>query len=478
MFVDRERELEFLDHLLQRKRPGPAQLVLLYGRRRVGKSRLLLRWAERSALPYSYWAAEKEGAGQQRRKLYGQLFGTSVEQAPVFGSWAELWEAAAVRLRERRQILILDELPYAAESDSAMLSALQHAWDGKLKRSGAILALCGSHVRTMESLLYRQSPLFGRLTGQWHLDPLPFRCLKTFFPGWSLADRVTAWAIVGGVPAYLEWLDPDCSIVDNLRRVVLSPGSMFLAEPMFLLYDEVRDPRNSLAVLKAIGAGHQTLDEIARASLIDKAHLSSYLSRLQELYLVERRLPATQSRDQRRRSRQGRYHLRGAYWRFFFRFLAPSSGTPAFTPSALYDTVRRELDAFVGATAFEDLARDWLASQAASRTLPFAPEQIGSHWSRRVQADVVATRAASRDVLIGECKWTTAKVGLQAVRRFLDETVPLVLQDLPGQGQGWRVHYAYFARSGFTRAAADLLRRRDALRVDLKTLSRGLATAS
>ena len=149
MFADRQRELVYLNELLTRHKPGPAQLILLYGRRRVGKTALLLEWAERNSVPYTYWAAEKEPADLQRRKLYARLLNLPLRQAPLFDSWAELWDAVAAIVGDRRQILILDELPYAAESDPAALSALQHAWDGHFQHSNLVIVLCGSQVRVM-----------------------------------------------------------------------------------------------------------------------------------------------------------------------------------------------------------------------------------------------------------------------------------------------------------------------------------------
>ena len=133
-----------------------------------------------------------------------------------------------------RHILILDEFTYGAEADPAMLSSLQHAWDQQFKTQQTIIVLCGSHVHAMETLQARQSPLFGRLTGQWHLRPLTFADLREFLPGWPAEERVAAYAVVGGVPAYLEWLDPARSLSDNIRDVILAPGSMFIAEPTFL----------------------------------------------------------------------------------------------------------------------------------------------------------------------------------------------------------------------------------------------------
>ncbi len=154
MFVDRQAELAFLNSILERKRPTVAQFVLLYGRRRVGKTVLLRHWAEQTGVPHTYWAAEKEPAALQRRKLFARLLGVEPARAATFDSWADCWQAIAAFLRstasvpvaDRRHILILDEFTYAVESDPAMLSSLQHAWDQQFKNSQVVLVLCGSHV--------------------------------------------------------------------------------------------------------------------------------------------------------------------------------------------------------------------------------------------------------------------------------------------------------------------------------------------
>jgi len=159
MFIDRQQELAFLNSLLERRHPGPAQMILMYGRRRVGKTSLLRNWSAQAGIPATYWSAEKEPAALQRRKLYATLLGMKASQAPVFESWVDVWDATAELLGNQRRILILDELPYAAESDPAMLSALQHAWDQHFKDSNLILVLCGSQVHVMETLMSRQSPL-------------------------------------------------------------------------------------------------------------------------------------------------------------------------------------------------------------------------------------------------------------------------------------------------------------------------------
>ncbi len=483
-FVNRVQELAFLNQCLTRERPGPAQLILLYGRRRVGKTELLRHWADQAAslreagepLTYTYWVAEKEPAALQRRKLYARLLNVPTNRAPIFESWAELWAGAADLLQGRRHILILDELPYAAESDPAMLSALQHAWDQHFKHSQVVLVLCGSQVRTMETLMQRQSPLFGRLTGQWLLRPLEFAALREFFPAWSAEERVALYAITGGIPAYLEWLSPNRSLVENIRDVILSPGSIFIAEPQLLLYDEVREPQTYLAILKAIGAGYHTLDAISNESLVGKTHLSTYLNTLQELRLVERRIPITVPPAERRKSRQGRYHLSDPYFRFYFRFLAPYQDVLTSEPQRVLEAVRQNLRAFVGQTAFEELAQEWVRRAGRTHELPFVPEAVGAHWSRRVQVDVVGVHWQRRELLLGECKWTGSAVDREIVRELVNDKAPKVLSDLAAHAADWKVHFAFFARAGFTDAARREAEAAGAMLIDLHRLEALLET--
>ncbi len=483
MFVNREPELAFLNAVLTRKRPTLAQFILLYGRRRVGKTVLLRHWAEQVQVPHTYWAAEKGPAALQRRNLFARVLGMNIRPglagptesvAPAFDTWADCWQAIAAFLSDRRHILILDEFPYTVASDATALSALQHAWDQYFKQSQVVMILCGSHVQTMETLQARQSPLFGRLTGQWWLRPLPFSALKAFFPTWAADERVAAYAILGGVPAYLEWLDPDLSLSANIRDVMLAPGRMFIAEPRFLLYDEVREPSTYLAILKAIGTGNHTLSAISNAALVGKTHLSTYLARLRDLRLVERRLPVTVPRPKRRRSKRGRYHLSDAYFRFYFRFIAPNQDELNYRPDSVLPIIHGQLRAFVGMTAFETLSRQWVTEQGREGRLPFEVEEVGSHWSRAAQVDVVALNWTERAILLGECKWGMDNVGRGVIRELVKHKTPKILKILPDEGAGWRVHYAFFARTGFTDAAREDAESVEAQLVDLAQLDKDL----
>ncbi len=239
----------------------------------VGKTALLRHWASQSGIATTYWVAERELPTYQRRRFYARLLGVPLEQAPIFETWPDLWLSVAQMLDGRSHVIILDELPYAMESDPAVLSALQHAWDQHFQHSQVRIFLCGSQVHTMETMLAGSSPLFGRMTGQWLLRPLPFGTLPTFLPHWSAEELVATYAIVGGIPAYLEWLQPERGLVGNLRDVILAPGSMFLSEPTLILSDEIRDPRVHRTIVQAIGRGAHTLNEISAASFVSKTHL-------------------------------------------------------------------------------------------------------------------------------------------------------------------------------------------------------------
>ena len=476
-FVDRHTELAFLQRVLaNRQHPGPGQFVILYGRRRIGKSALLRTWAEQSGVPFTYWVAEKEPAPVQRRKLFARITNTDPSGlGPAFASWADLWQAVAPIFQAQRRILVLDEIPYAADADPAMLSALQHAWDQHFEHSQAMIVICGSHVRTMELMVAHQSPLFGRLTGQWRLHPLPFGTLRAFVPSWSSEQQVALYAMVGGVPTYLSWFRAERTLPENVRDGILAPGSLALGEVLFLLYDELREPRAYLSILEAIGNGHHTFKAIKDATLIGDVHLPSYLAMLQEMRYVERRLPVTIPPAKQRLSRQGRYHLSDPFFRFYFRFIHPHRDVINDTPERIVPALQSGLRAFVGQTAWEELSRQWVRTQGAMGALPFVPEAVGSHWSRTVQVDVVAVNWQTHTILLGECKWGADAVSRDVVRELITQKAPRVLVDLPGGASAWTVVYALFTRAGLTEAAAQELATQHGIHVDLPQLYADLA---
>ena len=453
MFIDREEELEFLNSLLKRQRPTPAQMILLYGRRRVGKTALARHWADTTGLPTTYWFAETETAGLQRQKLYGKMLGVPGDEAPAFRTWDALWAAYARQIGDRPAILILDEVTRAAEADTAFLSSLQGAWDETFKHSRLILILSGSQVHAMETLQHEGSPLFGRFTGQWHLQPLAFSALRQFFPAWPADERVAIYGILGGIPAYLETLDPALNVSDNMKQVILHKGSMFLGEPEVLLADQLREPRVYLSILKAIGLGKHTLEAIGESAQMPQVHLTPYMARLMELRLIERRLSALTHPSKQSTSRASRYHLADPFLLFYYRFVSPEREEIGYRPEQIVPDLVDQLRAFLGATAFEALSREWVVHASQTGALPFQAQQVGSHWGRGVNIDVVALNWKAKAVLLGECKWDQDPIERDVVRELIEKRVPKALSYLPEAGLGWTIYPAFFARAGLTPAA-------------------------
>jgi AAA+ ATPase superfamily predicted ATPase len=192
------------------------------------------------------------------------------------------------------------------------------------------------------------------------------------------------------------------------------------------------------------------------------------------MHLVERRLPATVPRERRATSRNSRYHLADPYLRFYFRFIAPNLDlVEQELANLLWERISGEFRAFVGMTAFEELCREWVLTQARAGRLPFLPEVVGSHWAANAQVDVVALNWRERAVLLGECKWGAGPVGRDVIRELVEAKTPRVLAELPEGGTGWRVYHVFFAHAGFTEAAR--AQAADAQLIDLATLDADLA---
>jgi AAA+ ATPase superfamily predicted ATPase len=474
-FVGRQRELDELDAIAAQK---GAQFILVYGRRRVGKTTLILHWAQQTGRPVIYWVATRETPAQVRHGFTQALWAWAYpgsQAVPRFETWSEVFEAAARLIGDQPVILIMDEFSYAAESDPALPSNLQAAWDHQFKERNAILLLAGSHIGMMVDLMGYHAPLYGRFTAQLPVDPLPFHALRDFLPRYTAAERVAVYAVTGGIPAYLERFSDGESLGANIQRLFMRRTGMFRSEPFLLVGDVIRrETQTYEGILKAVASGRHTPQEIGSALDVTSSYLSPYLKQLEKLHLVERRLPVTIPPEQRRTSRSSRYHLEDPYLRFYFRFIAPNlSLVEQELTDLLWDRISEQFRAFVGGTAFEELCRAWMLAQARAGKLPFVPEIVGSHWAQDVQMDVVAVNWREKAILLGECKWGVDAVGRSILRELLDKA-PLVLQALPEGGAGWTTHQALFARAGFTEAAQADARAHEVMLVGLARLDEDL----
>lgn len=475
-FVNRQEELALLDEMLAE--PG-AHLVMVYGRRRAGKTTLMAHWAAQTGLPFFYWVAKQDPRelliANLAQTIYTWQHGPNAELQIYSRDWEAIFRMLAQAIGDRRAIVVLDELPYVLQQDAGFASHLQAAWDHLFKSSQVLLFLSGSHIGMLTELTHYRAPLYGRFTAQFPLYPLSFGQVHHFLPRYDVYKRLAVYAILGGIPAYLErWRDRE-SIQANVQRLFLKRTGWFRNEPMVLISDLTqRETVNYEAILKVIANGYHQRDEIASYSAVPSTHLSPYLSRLVELQFVERRIPATIPIEQMKTSRQSRYHLRDPFLRFYYRFIDPNLHLiDGGLATHLWHTIEAQLRPFV-ATIFEALCREWVLKQAQQNKLPFAPENIGSHWSPTSQVDVVAISWHDKQLLLGECKWGDQAVSRSVVSELIEAKTPKVLEALPDKGQDWQVHYAFFARHSFTPAAQEVAREHGAMLVTLAQLEQEL----
>lgn len=473
--IGRNRDLTLLDELLNRDR---SEFLLVYGPHGVGKTALLSRWATGSGLPFVYWVASRSTPAMLRKTLAQAIWrlDTPTGQGPSFPTWDMLFQEIVRRIGDHRVILILDQFQYAIEACPALTSQLQNAWDHLFKDTNILLVMVGSHIHTMERVQRYSQPLHGRFTARLVVDPLPFGTLAEFFPRYTPAQRVIAYAILGGVSAYLERFDDRRTIKENVQAQVFDRSGAFCLEPFALIADQVRRPRNYIAIMQAVAAGNHTMDKIAKASGLQRANAGGrYLKRLQEMHFVERHVPATVRHFQR--TTMGRYHLNDNYLRFYFRFVWPNLHLLELgLLDELWEALRAEMDAFVGRYVFPNLCQEWVWAQAAARELPFVPEHVGAHWGNGVRVDVVALSWREKAILLGEVRWATYQIGQSVVRELVEEKAPKVLETLPDRGDGWTVCYALFTRTGLTKAARAEALAHNTLLVDLMALDGTLQT--
>lgn len=453
-FINRRQELVLLDELIEQP---DAHLIMLYGRRRIGKTMLLTHWAQQTGLPMLYWVAKRDQRelllGNLARTIYAWQHGGDGDVPLQPRDWEQVFKMLAQAVGDRRVIVILDELPYALQQDSGLGSHVQAAWDHLFKDSQIILILSGSHIGMLTDLIEYQSPLYGRLTAQFPLYPLAFADTHHFLPRYDSFQRLAVYAILGGVPAYLERWKDNQSLKTNVERLFLQRTGWFRNEPQVLVSDLTqRETVTYESILKAIAAGHHEREAIASYAAIKSTALSHYLPRLLELQFVERRIPATVPLADLKTSRKTRYYLRDPFLRFYYRFIDPNLHLiDSGLPHRLWQMIEDNFRAFV-ALAFEDVCLAWLVAQARQEKLPFAADNVGAHWSNTVQVDVVAINWREKQLLLGECKWGDAPISRSILTELIEVKTPKVLADLPDGGANWTVHYALFARQAFTEA--------------------------
>lgn len=450
MFVNRTTELELLE---KRYASSKAEFFVLYGRRRVGKTELLAHFCEgkRAIFFVSDLGSEVSLRTALSRVVNAVLFGPGQLEA-VYTSWEALFQAVGQAAQNERLVLVLDEFPYLVNAYPPLASILQKVWDQTLKNTQLMLILCGSYIGMMEeTVLGYQAPLYGRRTAQYLLEPLLFRDARLFYQSYALEDQVRTYAVFGGTPAYLQTIDAQIPLAQNVLEGILSRGSFLYDEVHFVLQQELREPKNYFAILQAIAAGRTKLNEIKLATGIEGP--SVYLETLEQLQLVERVVPVTETQPQK--SRRGLYRLKDHYLRFWFRYVHPNRSQLERGAASLIleSQVLPELDHF-SSLAFEEICAQTLWQKGLAGELPFVPERIGRWWSANEEIDLIAMNADQ--AMLVECKWSNQPMGTN-ILADLERKATLVQKEIGNR----EVRYAFCARSGFTPQLRESIKNRE-----------------
>ncbi|MFC5367177.1 ATP-binding protein [Salinirubrum litoreum] len=429
-----------------------AELAVIYGRRRLGKTALVKQSLNQYDDAVVYQAKQKTSALQLQ-----QFVDAAADSYPGVTRIREDWEEILGYLAEQDAIIVLDEFPYLVEQDGSLPSVLQAMFDHELEESAATFVLVGSSISMMEeAALLGNSPLYGRSSLKLDIRQLPFEAAMEFFDGaYTPDEQVLTWGVFGGVPYYLEEVSPEATLGENIQQTILSRHGTLHNEPDYVLRMELTEPTRYFSIIEAIASGSTSRNEIAGTTGIDYNQLSKYLNRLSRLRLVDQHVPVT---EQKERSKRSRYRIRDPFFRFWFHFVYGTGEQYDELGADGYDVlIQPELADFVS-HSFEELCCSALRSLYPEYTIT----QTGQWWYGEHEVDVVGLTAGDT-LIVGECKFQQAPLGYDALsklERHVEE-----LRWTPDDG-GSRVEtYALFSRSGFKQSVVEAASERERLRL-------------
>ncbi|MCP5096939.1 MAG: ATP-binding protein [Chloroflexi bacterium] len=448
-FIGRKEELDVIKQIWDSPQ---AALLILYGRRRVGKTRLLTHWMQAHEDSGLYWMAPATSALDQLRSFSQALMDFSDPEAPIpedftYATWELALHQAALLGQGKKIALFIDEVTYLMEVTPSIIGTLQKAWDQWLSKSNVVLALSGSQMGLMQrEILAYKAPLYGRANAQLKLPPLPFGVTNQFFPNYSVRDRVAIYGIWGGIPAYWERLNPDLTVMENLQNQLRPASAWMLDEPRTLLQDFINDPYNYVGVIRAIAHGAHTLSDISKRSGLSGGPASKYLSVLRDTGFVERRIPVMERSSD---SRRGRYFITDPYLRFFYRFLAAFQSKLALGKlDQTMQQIENGLPQFIAANTWQELCREWVLLASAENRLPVAVEEVGSEWKRTYAFDVVGVSYDAHTLVVGNCHWQDEPEDIESIHEMVRRTSSII-----PDGEEWSVYYVGFSAAGWTSEA-------------------------
>lgn len=441
MFVGREKELAELNRLYE---TDTFEMPVIYGRRRVGKTRLISEFIRGKRAIYVQ--ARRTNAQANLRMLSDAIFAFSEgPSGGAFESFDDAFDALAQLSQAQRLVFVIDEYPYLAQSSPEISSLLQEKIDHVYKQNTKLkLVLCGSSLSFMEEqVLGYESPLYGRRTAQFKINPLDFFTAKHCWPQASETDAAVYYGITGGIPAYAEKIDSSLSLKQNIERLYLTPSGYLFEEPGNLLLQECRNPAQYDSIITAVASGKTRLNEIATTAKITESNTSTYLAKLSSLGIIRRELPFGESSNKR-----AIYCVDDSMFRFWYKFVPQSMG---LIQNEMGDLAMKRIEPhipeFMGAV-FEKICSQYIYRLARLGKVPVMPIRMGRWWGSdprtksQEEIDIVFDDSDG-NACFAECKWRNEQVGSD------------ILDTLVFRSELFRYskrHYMVFSKSGFTDA--------------------------
>lgn len=401
-FVDRENELEYLNSEYNKKE---SSLIILYGRRRIGKTSLIKEFGKDKNMIYFLATEETE---KQNLKQLSILVAEYLKLENIeFSDWDSVFKFIVNSQNDKKIVIVIDEFQYLGKVNLAFPSIFQRIWDNILKDKNVMVILCGSLINMMETqVLNYTSPLYGRRTGQIKLKQIPFKNYNEFYTKQiTRKDLIEKYSVTGGVPKYIESFKEKENIYKEIQNNILNNQSYLYEEPYFLLQNEVTEIGSYFSIIKTIAAGNKKMGNIATNLGVNSTNLSKYLQTLINLDILEREIPITEKNPEK--SKKGRYNIKDNYLAFWFNFIYPNK---AFLELGKYDFVmekirRNFIDNHV-AFVYENICKEKMWDLNIQGKFGFTFDKIGRWWNANEEIDIVAFESNGSDIIFGECKYT------------------------------------------------------------------------
>jgi len=400
-FINRDWELNSLNE--QYAIEG-ASFFVIYGRRRVGKTTLIREFIKNK--PTLYFHASEESDEENRKDFARRLadFTNNKRDGTVrYENWYDAIDVFTQHKCDKKKILVIDELPYLVNANSAIPSILQKVWDTGLQHENVMLILCGSLIHMMEKhALNYGSPLYGRRTGQLKVMQIDFQYYSKFYYDMPYHDLVEHYAVTGGIPRYIELFTGKSKLLSKIERLIMSRDSMLYEEPEFLLKHEVEEIGSYLSIIKSIATGNHRLSKISADIGLKQTSLPRYLKTLIDLDILEREVPVTESNPEKRKT--SLYQIKDNFLRFWFNFVYKERARIEL--GQIESVMERVKENFIDkhvAYIYENVCRSELWKLNKVNSLSF--NRLGRWWNNKEEIDIVAIDENNKGIIFCECKY-------------------------------------------------------------------------